>query len=72
MKYKAEQQRSEQKKAKAADLDMLNKATENATPLTTLLAGLKAQGTILENIRTPVYIPQQELGSVRHFSGPNG
>ena len=59
-------------KAKAAELDLLNAATKEATPLTTLLAGLKAQGHVLENIKTPVYIPQPELGSIRHFSGPNG
>ena len=59
-------------KAKAAELDMLNTATKEATPLTTLLAGLKAQGHVLENIKTAVYIPQPELGSMRHFSGPNG
>lgn len=59
-------------KAKAAELDMLNAATKEATPLTTLLAGLKAQGHVLENIKTPVYIPQPELGNIRHFSGPNG
>ncbi|PJD93641.1 MAG: hypothetical protein CK424_02265 [Legionella sp.] len=59
-------------KAKAAELNLLNAATKDATELTKVLSVLKAQGDIVENIKTPVFIPQPEIGSMRHFSGPNG
>ncbi len=53
-------------------LEMLNRATADATETTKMLAEYKAQGEIFKNVDQPVYIPQPIIGHMRVYSGANG
>jgi regulator of protease activity HflC (stomatin/prohibitin superfamily) len=58
--------------AKAKELELLNTATLNATELTKELSTLRAKGDILGSIKSPVYVPQPDMGTLRIYTEKNG